>query len=83
MLKNDALGLIFGKVLQKIRLESGHTQESLAHEAGLERTHISMLERGVRQPTLRTLIQLSSALKITLTQLIHEYEKNLDASEKQ
>ena len=66
----DDIEIQFGTVLKKLRVEAGHTQESLAHEANLERTHISMLERGHRSPTLKTLAQIAKALNISLTNLI-------------
>lgn len=52
----------FGVVLRRLRTESGLSQERLAQEAGLDRTFISLLERGLRQPTLTTILQLSASL---------------------
>jgi transcriptional regulator with XRE-family HTH domain len=75
MTTNDDVEVKFGKVLKKLRLEAGYTQESLAHEANLERTHISMLERGHRCPTLKTLIQIATALNISLTELVAAFER--------
>jgi len=37
-----------------MREERGVTQEELAHASGLERTHISMIERSVYMPTVKT-----------------------------
>lgn len=56
--------LSFGRVLRGHRLRQGYSQEALAHEVGLDRTYISMLERGLRQPTLNTIVILCQALQI-------------------
>lgn len=67
----------FGKVLKDVRLEKSMSQEELAYLSGLDRTFISMLERGKRQPSLTTLFVLSSALEIQPNQLINQIEKLL------
>jgi len=67
----------FGKVLKDVRLEKSMSQEELAYLSGLDRTFISMLERGKRQPSLTTLFDLSSALEVQPNQLINQIEKLL------
>jgi len=52
----------FGEVLKQHRTAAGLSQEKLALEAGLDRTFISLLERGRRQPTLTTLVLIAEAL---------------------
>lgn len=54
----------FGKVLRKLRLAAGLTQEELGFNAGLQRKYVSLLELGEQQPTLTTICKLSSALKV-------------------
>ena len=56
------LAAAFGKVLRARRTAAGLSQQDLAFEAGLDRTYVSLLERGLRQPTLTTLFCLSSSL---------------------
>lgn len=65
---------IFGQVLKKIRLEKGFSQERLADESGYHRTYISLLERGQKNPTLRTIFQLSKSLKINPSDLLQHIE---------
>jgi|SRR5690554_1121940 len=60
----------FGQVLKECRLKAGLSQEELALESGLDRTYISMLERGVKIPTLSTLVKLSKALSVTPVQFL-------------
>jgi transcriptional regulator with XRE-family HTH domain len=66
---------IFGKVLKKVRIEKGLSQEKLAEYCMLDRTYISLLERGLRQPTLKTIFSIANALEISPTVLIQEVEK--------
>lgn len=52
----------FGKVLRRVRLEVGLTQEQLGFEADLRRTSVSLLELGQQQPSLTTILKLAAAL---------------------
>src|SRR5271168_2152084 len=55
----------FGLVLRDLRQRAGLSQEALADAAEVDRTYISLLERGLRQPTLETLFALSEALSVS------------------
>lgn len=65
---------VFGKVLRELRESNQLSQEKLAEYCELDRTYISMLERGLRQPTITTIFKLAKALKITPSQLIEKVE---------
>jgi transcriptional regulator with XRE-family HTH domain len=54
----------FAANLVRLRKAAGLSQESLAFAAGLHRTEIGMLERGVRLARIDTLIKLAGALGI-------------------
>lgn len=69
--------ITFGKVLQKMRLKKGLSQEDLALDCDLDRTFISMLERGLRQPSLTTIIKTAKTLQIKPSRLLAEIEKQL------
>jgi transcriptional regulator with XRE-family HTH domain len=56
-------GVAFGRVLRRLRLEAGLTQEKLGFEADLRRTYVSILELGQQQPSLATILKLASALE--------------------
>lgn len=60
----------FGKALRELRKTKNLSQETLAFEAGLDRTYISLLELGQRSPTLDSMMALCRALRITLLQLV-------------
>lgn len=64
----------FGNELRKARHATGISQEQLALQVGLDRTYISMLERGIRQPSLKTIFLLCSALGVRGSELIRRIE---------
>lgn len=74
------LGDALGRRLLELRSARGLTQEALAHAAGIARNHYQLLERGINDrdkrspanPTLSTLVGLSSALGMTADQLVAE-----------
>jgi transcriptional regulator with XRE-family HTH domain len=48
--------------LRRLRVGRGLSQENLAVDAGIDRTYISRLERGLENPTVGVLEQLAEAL---------------------
>ena len=68
------IGPIFGSILKRHRMLVNVSQEELAFRAGVDRTFISRLERGTRQPTITTLIGLGAALGISAVELVRETE---------
>ena len=59
-----------GLNVKRLREERGLSQEGLAFEAGLHRTYVSGVERGVRNPTVTVLEKLARALGITMGDLL-------------
>jgi len=59
-----------GRVMRSLRRERGLSQEALADLAGLDRTFISLLERGKRRATLESADAIASALGLTLIELV-------------
>ena len=68
---------VFGETLQKFRQAKGLSQESLALTCGRDRTYISMLERGKRQPTLETIFRLAEGLEVAPSELVIAVEAGL------
>jgi transcriptional regulator with XRE-family HTH domain len=48
--------------LRRLRVRKGLSQENLAVDAGIDRTYVSRLERGLENPTVAVLERLSQAL---------------------
>jgi len=60
----------FGAKLQKVRKSKGVTQEELAFKISMDRTYIGLIERGERNPTIRTLYKIAKALKVESSELL-------------
>jgi transcriptional regulator with XRE-family HTH domain len=60
----------FGVVLRNLRRDAGISQEELAEVADIDRTYPSLLERGLRQPTIGKVIAIAGALGIDATTLV-------------
>ena len=69
------LETIFARLLKDNRKKCGYSQETLALLANVDRTFISMLEGGKRQPTLTTLFSLAKALNIKPSVIVREIEQ--------
>lgn len=67
----------FAKALREVRKERGLSQEALGFDSGYHRTYIGMLERGLMNPSLRTILSLSSALEISAGDFIGRVERSL------
>ena len=46
------------------------SQERLAQKAGLDRTYVSGIERGERNPSLANLFRLADALELELSRIL-------------
>ena len=67
----------FGQALRKLRQEAGLSQEQLGFECDFDRTYISLLERGIQSPTLRTIFKLCGRLNVSLVELAQNVEQFL------
>jgi transcriptional regulator with XRE-family HTH domain len=74
------VGVAFGKVLRRLRLAAGLTQEQLGFDADLRRTYISILELGQQQPSLATILKLAKALKCSGQELVGVVESEIRLS---
>ena len=59
----------FGFQLRSLRIERGLSQEQLGLIAGLDRTYISGIERGVRNVSLINIFRIATALEIATSEL--------------
>ena len=73
----DKIVEAFGLTLKDLREKAGLSQEKLAEYADLERTFVSWLETGKKQPTITTIFKISYALKITPSELLVLVQKRL------
>ena len=73
----EQISTVFGQVLREQRISRDLSQEQLALAADFDRTFVSQMDRGIRQPTITTLIKLAGALGIQPSTLIVRMEKLL------
>lgn len=76
----SAFALEFGRILRRARLAAGLSQEELAERAELDRTYPSLLERGLRQPSLHVFLKLSRALDSPPQRLLGELQAGSEAT---
>jgi transcriptional regulator with XRE-family HTH domain len=62
-------------VLRDLRTQHGHTQEDLAHRAGLTVAAFARIERGHANPTWTTVRRIAAALEISLAALGEAVER--------
>ena len=75
--KINTLEQSFGIILREKRKDQGFSQEALALEAGIDRNFVSLLERGLNQPSLSTVFKLANALNLKPSDLVMDLEKML------
>lgn len=63
----------FGQRVRQLRTELGLSQEAFADKCGLDRTYISGIERGVRNPTLEVIAVIADGLGVTLDAIFNFY----------
>lgn len=67
--------VIFGRRLRELRQKRGHTLQSLAEEAAMSFPFISEMERGLKVPSLTTLLRLALVLDCKVTDLVSPFNK--------
>lgn len=69
MPKKDSTLIQFGRNVARLRAEAGMSQNQLAERADLDRAYLSGIERGARNPGIKTVVRLAQALGVTPDQL--------------
>lgn len=64
------LAIAFGCVVRKLRRARGLSQEALAELGDFDRTYPSLLERGLRTPTIGAVFRLADGLGISAQMLV-------------
>lgn len=66
---------IFAENLKVARRAKGWSQEELAHHAGIDRTYVSSLERGVYAASIDMIQQLADALEVQPWEMLHPVDR--------
>ncbi|HVW68623.1 MAG TPA: helix-turn-helix transcriptional regulator [Steroidobacteraceae bacterium] len=69
-MRTRKVAVAFGRVLREARLQKGISQDNLASLCDFDRTYPSLLERGLRSPTLAMIFRISEALDMSPSQLV-------------
>jgi transcriptional regulator with XRE-family HTH domain len=67
----------FGAAVRQARERAGLSQEELGFRADLDRTYISGVERGARNPTVRSILTIAEALATRPSRLLGKAEARL------
>lgn len=68
----DQILIELGGRIRAIRLEKNLTQAELAQRCACNRNYISMLERGERNPSYKSLMMIAKGLGVKLEKLVTE-----------
>ena len=67
----------FGEVIRDLRKSNNFSQEKLAERSNLDRSFISQMECGRKQPSLITIYQLAKAFKLSASKLLALTEEKI------
>lgn len=71
---------VLGEEVRERRKALGLSQESLAAAADLHVNYLSLIERGINNPTLTKIHSLATALGIKASDLLRATERRLERS---
>lgn len=69
-IRDESLAVAFGEALRQVRVAKGLRMLPLSHLAGLAGNYVSVLERGMKTPSLAVLLALAESLGITPQELL-------------
>ena len=67
--KEEAVLKKLGERITRLRKKIGKSQNDLSYEIGWDKPNLRKIEKGKTNPTVKTLIKISEALKISLSEL--------------
>jgi len=67
----------FGRVLRELRAKKELSQYTLASASGVDRSYISLIERGERSPTLDTVFRLCVALGVEFPDIAAAVDRHM------
>lgn len=67
--------VVFGERLRELREMRGETLRSLSERIGMSFAYLSEMERGVKVPSLTTIIRLAIALDCKVTDLVDTFNR--------
>ena len=71
---------VLGLNVRRWREEKGFTQEALAERANLDPTYISGIERGMRNPSVLSIVRIAKALGVKTSKLLENVDAGITAT---
>lgn len=68
----DEILIKLGNRIREVRMKKNMTQAELATKCGCNRNYISMLERGERNPSFKSLVMIANGLGVKIQKLVTE-----------
>lgn len=69
---------VTGMVIRRLRKRKGMSQEVLSGFAGIERSHLAMIETGKKSANVETLWRIADALGLRMSQLMALVEEAVE-----
>ncbi len=66
----DPALVAIGMAIRERRTELGLSQETLAHEAGVDRSYMGGIERGEHNVTIISLLRICQSLRVSVSELL-------------
>lgn len=66
-----------GKVIRQLRLDSGLSQDKLVDKIDMSKAYLSEIERGLKMPSLPTIMRISKALNLNAWEIVKMIEEEL------
>jgi len=76
--ETQVLRLLAGRI-KSLRHSKGWSQDRLSERASMQRSYLGDLERGFRNPSIRTLVKLANAFGISVAALLEPDTKSKKA----
>ncbi|HHX86771.1 MAG TPA: helix-turn-helix transcriptional regulator, partial [Firmicutes bacterium] len=74
--------MIDGKKIRKLRKQRSYTLAELAQKANLSASYLSELERGNKQPSIKTIEKLATALNVHPSEIVHTREPSISVGDR-
>jgi transcriptional regulator with XRE-family HTH domain len=75
---DEALVERFGRLVRRLRVEKGYSQEEFSFRVGPHQTYVSSVERAERNVTIGTADRIARALGTTLSSMFSELDQDPD-----
>lgn len=69
---SNVLTIVLGAAIRDRRIAMHISQDQLAKRSGLHRTYLSDVERGARNPSIKTIEKIAQALQVPVVKLFEE-----------